>query len=892
MIILPNLRTGLAALATLAVPALMLAQVSLYEFSQTTEAYTEITEANGGYSLGSPTYWPPVYNMRAFVDPNNLDGVIADGYLNGAYGPGFPIGFDFTFNGDVFDRVGISNSGWISFGKSSDGNQAVWVYGIGHPHGRPFVQSIGGPNQAYKRNRVAGWGSGGLWMQDMSPLVPPGPISALRIATIGTSPNRVCVIQFSDLLQAYPPSASRINFQIRLNESDNSVDVRYGEIIVSYSASNVQVGLGGRVPEDFNSRMTVYEQPAFLYDWNTTVRGLENTDACYATEALPFQPNGSGVAPVVGLNFKWSPSSCPPPVWPLTITDIGFDAAGAIWEPTAAGEYEYYVSTENSITGPEISSGTTNDPEAFFFGLEPSTTYYVFVRSICAGELGTWSLATVFDTKGGGMVECDGTAMTENYCSAQFSVKDWLYISGDGSPLRIEFLGGFVGNAGTESFKVWTGTEPVGPAAFTGAGDVTGNAVESSSALFIRLITDAGACEAQPWYLPYEWRVGCKNCTDPLATFSVVEDCDNMEYSVAVNIFNLGSSTSVSLENPLGVAPTTVSSTGVHMAGPFPAGQSVIVTVQNPDNVMCYTSSAPQINAPCVLQGCGPTVYTYCYSDNESRQWAYQGTVGQEIGVRFIRGSLGLGDQLRTYNGLNIDDLTPTVSGWGTLANKLITSGAPSTDRAVVMDLQSDASMSCMNEDPLYGSSEEWEYVVACYDGCTQPKATFTTECLNATQFNILVTLSDIGSGNSVSITNNGSAPVVSANALGTYTVGPFLNDVPVTVEVEGTSILCTWTSSVLTANCINIGIDEEDSARLRVFPNPSNGSFRVELPEGISGSVQMQVLDVAGRLVGSQSVNASSSVTLDLEYLPTGLYTLVVQGATQRTATTISIQH
>ncbi len=246
MNILPNLRAGLAAVATLAVPALMLAQVSLYEFSQTTQPYTEITAANGGYSLGSPTWWPPVYNMRGFVDPNNTDGTVTNSYLNGAVGPGFPIGFDLTFNGDVFDRIGISNSGWISFGKSSDANQAVWVYGIDHPHGRPFVQYIGLPAETYKRNRVAGWGSGGLWMQDMTPQMPPGPISSLRIATIGTAPNRVCVIQYKDFLQAYPPSASRINFQIRLNESDNSVDVRYGEIIVSYLASDVQVGLGGR----------------------------------------------------------------------------------------------------------------------------------------------------------------------------------------------------------------------------------------------------------------------------------------------------------------------------------------------------------------------------------------------------------------------------------------------------------------------------------------------------------------------------------------------------------------------------------------------------------------------------------------------------------------------
>ncbi len=869
----------------------MWAQVSLYQFTQSNQAYTEITAASGGYMLGTALYFPPLHNLRAYVDPNNPDGVITNsGYLGAAVGPGYPVGFNFTYNGDVFDRIGVSHGGWISFGKSSDGNQAVWTYTGDHPHGRPFVQYIGGPDQPYKRNRIAGFANSELRMQDNSSLLPPGPVSSLRIATIGTAPNRVCVIQWHDFRMSYSPSGTLINFQIRLNESDNSVEVRYGPTVFA-SGGSAQVGLGGRLPEDFNSRMTVYEQPAFLYDWNVTVRGVENTDACDVVQEQPFQPNGSGVPPVSGLNFKWAPAACAPPVWPVTIVDIGFDAAGAQWEPNSAGEYEYYVSNENSITGPEVSSGTTSDPEAFFFGLEASTTYYVFVRSICAGVPGTWSLATVFVTKGGGMVECDGTVMTENYCSAQNSVKEWLYISADGSPLRIEFLSGLVGSTGTASFKVWAGTDDTGTLLFTGVGPIAGNAAESSGSLYIRLTTDNGACEAQPWFLPLEWRVGCKNCTDPLATFSVVEDCDNMQYSVAVNIFNLGSSNSVSLENSLGVAPTVANSTGLHVAGPFPAGQSVVVTVQNPNNLLCYVASAPLINAPCVMQDCGPTTSTYCYSDNEFRQWSFQGEGGQEIGIRFISGTMGLGDVLRTYNGLDIDNLTPTIVSGG-LANKLITSSAPSTDHALVMELQADAAMSCVDEDPLYGTSQPWKYVVACYDGCLQPKATFTTECISSTQFNIIVTLTDVGSTSSVSITNNGGAPVVTATELGTYTVGPFSNDVPVTVEVEGASILCTWTSSVLTQNCVNIGIDEVDGSRMRVFPNPSNGSFQVELPQGLVGTVQLQVLDVAGRLVGDQSVNSSSTSTLDLQHLPSGLYTLVLQGEAIRTATTISIQH
>lgn len=43
-------------------------------------------------------------------------------------GPGYPIGFNFTYNGVVFDRVGISGQGWIGFGSSANTSTAVSVY--------------------------------------------------------------------------------------------------------------------------------------------------------------------------------------------------------------------------------------------------------------------------------------------------------------------------------------------------------------------------------------------------------------------------------------------------------------------------------------------------------------------------------------------------------------------------------------------------------------------------------------------------------------------------------------------------------------------------------------------------------------------------------------------
>lgn len=875
-----------------------MAQVSLYTYSETVEDYTEISDADGGYSMGTPTWWPPLHNLRAFVDPNNPDGVVTNGgYLAPAIGPGYPIGFQFTYNGDAFDRVGIAHGGWISFGKSTDGNQAVVCFTSDHSGGRPLSHEYWATPLAndYQRNRIAGWGNSALRMQDMTQLVPPGPVSSLRIATIGTAPNRTCVIQWKDFRGEYSPSSSLINYQIRLHETTNVVEIRFGNNVWQNMNMSVQIGLGGRTNQDFNNRMTVYEQPAFLYDWNQTVAGTSNTDNCYAISEQPGQPNGTGVGPVEGRTFRWTPPTCPAPAWPLALSNIAFNGGLVSWPSTGSDVYDYFVSSDNSTTGPEVASGTVEGPEVYIEGLDPMTTYYVFVRSYCDGEPGEWGLGTPLKTYGGGFLACPGTPMESSFCSAQYSTYYWHYVSDDGfSPVKIDFLDGFIGTVFGESFGIWNGDSADGPADFSPTGDLTGQTFTSTGPqIFIRLVTDAGACEAQPWYLPLQWRVGCKNCTDPLATYSVVDvDCENNEFFVDVDLFSMGTATSLIVQNSLGLPNSEITSAGIHTVGPFEAGTSVTLTVENSVNASCYVTSTSLVNAPCVLVDCGPTEHTLCYGDNEVIQRAYQGADGQEIGIRFLAGTMGIGDQGSVYNSADPEEVTPvSLQSSGGLMNGLYTSGAPSVDRTLILEVVSDNAHSCADEDAVFGVSEEWRYVVACYDGCVQPQATFALNCLTQTQYEVNVTITQAGSG-SVSITNNGGAPTVAANQLGTYTVGPFTAGTPVTLEVEGASVLCSWTSPGFNPDCTGVGIEELQVGDLRVYPNPNNGSFRVELPENMGGAVMLQVIDLAGRSVATEAINANATITVDLAQLPAGLYTVLATAGHMRSTAKVSIQH
>lgn len=62
---------------------------------------------------------------------------------------------------------------------------------------------------------------------------------------------------------------------------------------------------------------------------------------------------------------------------------------------------------------------------------------------------------------------------------------------------------------------------------------------------------------------------------------------------------------------------------------------------------------------------------------------------------------------------------------------------------------------------------------------------------------------------------------------------------------------------------------------RVSVFPNPAGNTLHVELPAGMEGHVEVQALDMAGRMVVQQPLNGAARTTLDVSSLPNGLYVL-----------------
>jgi len=75
------------------------------------------------------------------------------------------------------------------------------------------------------------------------------------------------------------------------------------------------------------------------------------------------------------------------------------------------------------------------------------------------------------------------------------------------------------------------------------------------------------------------------------------------------------------------------------------------------------------------------------------------------------------------------------------------------------------------------------------------------------------------------------------------------------------------------------LGIDEQDlSHQITVFPNPNNGVFHVELSGNIGGEAQLEVFDLMGRKIKSQTMSTDlnfATTLVELSDTPAGHYTI-----------------
>lgn len=157
-----------------------------------------------------------------------INGTVADvPNEDDTFHPDLPIGFNFVYNGTVTSKFGICTNGFIAMDSLM--HSTMWNL------------------NASSENQI------NVLVADLMNTNAGGTI---EYATLGTAPNRVCIIQWKDYSMFGNPYC-HLNAQIRLFESTNCIQLYYGTNALSGNQGKYfAVGLTGANVSDFNLRTT------------------------------------------------------------------------------------------------------------------------------------------------------------------------------------------------------------------------------------------------------------------------------------------------------------------------------------------------------------------------------------------------------------------------------------------------------------------------------------------------------------------------------------------------------------------------------------------------------------------------------------------------------------
>ena len=393
-------------------------QVSAYTFTQASGTYTAIS---GGTNYNNFTNWTNASYIGTL--PNATAGFLDDNVSAALQ----PIGFNFVYNGVTYTQFGICTNGWISLGglptnsytpiSTGTSNNIISAMGadlIGRGSllanrtlGSTTITITGGDiNQISVGDKVSGTGipaNATVVSKTATTVV----ISAaatttgtafhfrfsntnfgIRYQTIGTAPNRTLVVQWTGW-QRYTTTGvfgELYNFQIRLNETTNTINVVYNlQGPTSTTTATFETGLRGSANTDFNNRTTTT-------NWAASTAGTLNSSSMTLSNT---------VRPASGLTYTWTPPSCVAPT-SLTSSSVTTTSATISWNaasPVPSSGYQYYVSTSSvAPTAGTVPTGTTTGTSVNLTGLTSNVTYYFWVRSNCGGTQSTWAGSSTFYT--------------------------------------------------------------------------------------------------------------------------------------------------------------------------------------------------------------------------------------------------------------------------------------------------------------------------------------------------------------------------------------------------------------------------------------------------------------------------------------------------------------
>jgi hypothetical protein len=214
--------------------------------------------------------------------------ILAEGAsIDDAMWYGLEIGFGFPFGGNSadatwFSTLAVSSNGWIKLGGIPTAANEQSIYTVASATTQTQVL------MPFARNLEA---------SDAT--------SEIRIETSGTTPNRMCVVQWKNFQQKATLPKMRANFQARLHES-GVVEFAYGDWTFnsSFNGTAGSVGIKGRV----GSGLSDYRLCSSTVSADSWPSPATNGGSALITH---YVGTTSGKFPENGLIYRFTPAGVP-----------------------------------------------------------------------------------------------------------------------------------------------------------------------------------------------------------------------------------------------------------------------------------------------------------------------------------------------------------------------------------------------------------------------------------------------------------------------------------------------------------------------------------------------------------------------------------------------------
>jgi hypothetical protein len=183
----------------------------------------------------------------------------------------------------------------------------------------------------------------------------------------------------------------------------------------------------------------------------------------------------------------------------------------------------------------------------------------------------------------------------------------------------------------------------------------------------------------------------------------------------------------------------------------------------------------------------------------------------------------------------------------------------------------------------------------SCFNECEFPTVEFVVYCEEGDLDNFYVELTVSGTSNAFPFTidNDANASTEDVIMAGIFNLGAFTNETIVEFTMTSDEYGCAITSDMLTGNCLIDSVDELDTPKLSIYPNPTNGNFTIANALA-DHTLTIEIMNNLGQLVFAQEASSNGQGVFNinaLDQLADGNYMVQVSQGNQIQVARIIVQ-